>query len=119
MLQSETLRPLQCARSRAGFTLNIIDTPGLVEGGCINDQALDIIRRCVHGFASLTRCVTAPYPSNPNFKGFYRDSGSSELVVWEFGLGNVFFPALMQLNLDDMPEFCGYFELYCILDTDQ
>lgn len=43
--QSETLRPLQCARSRAGFTLNIIDTPGLVEGGCINDQALDIIKR--------------------------------------------------------------------------
>lgn len=45
MIQSETLRPLQCARSRAGFTLNIIDTPGLVEGGCINDQALDIIKR--------------------------------------------------------------------------
>lgn len=43
--QSETLRPLQCARSRAGFTLNIIDTPGLVEGGAINDQALDIVRR--------------------------------------------------------------------------
>ncbi|OAE33835.1 hypothetical protein AXG93_3559s1010 [Marchantia polymorpha subsp. ruderalis] len=43
--QSETLRPIQCSRSRAGFTLNIIDTPGLVEGGCVNDQALDIIRR--------------------------------------------------------------------------
>ncbi|CAM6065019.1 unnamed protein product [Sphagnum tenellum] len=43
--QSETTRPIQCARSRAGFTLNIIDTPGLVEGGCVNDQALDIIRR--------------------------------------------------------------------------
>ncbi|KAG0597476.1 hypothetical protein M758_UG342200 [Ceratodon purpureus] len=47
--QSETLRPLQCARSRAGFTLNIIDTPGLVEGGCINDQALDIIKRFLLG----------------------------------------------------------------------
>ncbi|XP_024367577.1 translocase of chloroplast 34 [Physcomitrium patens] len=43
--QSETLRPLQCARTRAGFTLNVIDTPGLIEGGCINDQALDIIKR--------------------------------------------------------------------------
>lgn len=43
--QSETLRPIQCARSKSGFTLNIIDTPGLVEGGCINDQALDIVRR--------------------------------------------------------------------------
>jgi GTP-binding protein len=43
--QSETTRPLQCSRARAGFTLNIIDTPGLVEGGCVNDQAVDIIRR--------------------------------------------------------------------------
>jgi hypothetical protein len=43
--QTETLRPLQCSRSRAGFTLNIIDTPGLVEGGGVNDQALEIIRR--------------------------------------------------------------------------
>lgn len=43
--QTETLRPLQCSRSRAGFTLNIIDTPGLVEGGGVNDQALEVVRR--------------------------------------------------------------------------
>ncbi|KAH7301957.1 hypothetical protein KP509_23G050000 [Ceratopteris richardii] len=34
-----------CSRVRAGFTLNIIDTPGLVEGLFVNDHALDTIRR--------------------------------------------------------------------------
>ncbi|KAK9268310.1 hypothetical protein L1049_000058 [Liquidambar formosana] len=43
--QSEGLRPVMVSRSRAGFTLNIIDTPGLVEGGYVNDQALEIIKR--------------------------------------------------------------------------
>ncbi|CAK9135921.1 unnamed protein product [Ilex paraguariensis] len=43
--QSEGPRPVMVSRSRAGFTLNIIDTPGLVEGGYVNDQALDIIKR--------------------------------------------------------------------------
>ncbi|RYR04166.1 hypothetical protein Ahy_B06g083754 isoform A [Arachis hypogaea] len=43
--QSESPRPMMISRSRAGFTLNIIDTPGLIEGGYINDMALDIIKR--------------------------------------------------------------------------
>eukprot|EP00245_Coleochaete_scutata_P016525 TRINITY_DN7745_c0_g1_i2.p1 TRINITY_DN7745_c0_g1~~TRINITY_DN7745_c0_g1_i2.p1 ORF type:complete len:262 (-),score=52.27 TRINITY_DN7745_c0_g1_i2:230-967(-) len=43
--QSETMRPMLVGRTSAGFTLNIIDTPGLVEAGCVNDQAIDIIRR--------------------------------------------------------------------------
>ncbi|CAJ2671893.1 unnamed protein product [Trifolium pratense] len=43
--QSEGARPVMVSRSRAGFTLNIIDTPGLIEGGYINDMALDIIKR--------------------------------------------------------------------------
>ncbi|KAK6156028.1 hypothetical protein DH2020_010276 [Rehmannia glutinosa] len=43
--QSETPRPVMVSRSRAGFTLNIIDTPGLVEGGYVNDQVLDSIIR--------------------------------------------------------------------------
>ncbi|KAA8539729.1 hypothetical protein F0562_026421 [Nyssa sinensis] len=43
--QSEAPRPMMVSRSRAGFTLNIIDTPGLVEGGYVNDQALEIIKR--------------------------------------------------------------------------
>lgn len=33
------------SRERSGFTLNIIDTPGIVEGGYVNDQALEIIKR--------------------------------------------------------------------------
>ncbi|XP_059627842.1 translocase of chloroplast 34, chloroplastic-like [Cornus florida] len=43
--QMEGSRPVMVSRSLAGFTLNIIDTPGIVEGGCVNDQALDIIKR--------------------------------------------------------------------------
>ncbi|CAI9091935.1 OLC1v1027056C1 [Oldenlandia corymbosa var. corymbosa] len=42
--QSETPRPMMVSRTRAGFTLNVVDTPGLVEAGCVNDQALDIIK---------------------------------------------------------------------------
>ncbi|ONL95829.1 translocon of outer membrane of chloroplast35 [Zea mays] len=47
--QSEGLRPMMCSRTRAGFTLNIIDTPGLIEGGYINEQAVDIIKRFLLG----------------------------------------------------------------------
>ncbi|WOL11608.1 hypothetical protein Cni_G20372 [Canna indica] len=43
--QSEGLRPMMYSRIRADFTLNIIDTPGLVEGGYVNEQALEIIKR--------------------------------------------------------------------------
>ncbi|XP_010543649.1 PREDICTED: translocase of chloroplast 34, chloroplastic isoform X2 [Tarenaya hassleriana] len=43
--QSEGLRPTLVSRSRSGFTLNIIDTPGLIEGGYVNDQALELIKR--------------------------------------------------------------------------
>ncbi|XP_051122926.1 translocase of chloroplast 34 isoform X2 [Andrographis paniculata] len=43
--QSETPRPVMVSRSRAGFTLNIIDTPGLVEGGYVSDQVLETIKR--------------------------------------------------------------------------
>lgn len=42
--QSEGPRPVMVSRSRAGFTLNIIDTPGLIEGGYINDMALNLIK---------------------------------------------------------------------------
>ncbi|KAL9231819.1 hypothetical protein vseg_006989 [Gypsophila vaccaria] len=42
--QSEGPRPVMVSRSRAGFTLNIIDTPGLVEGGYVNDRALHMIK---------------------------------------------------------------------------
>nr|AFL55360.1 chloroplast preprotein import receptor Toc34 [Bienertia sinuspersici] len=42
--QSEASRPVMISRQRAGFTLNIIDTPGLVEGGYVNDRAIDMIK---------------------------------------------------------------------------
>ncbi|KAI4324885.1 hypothetical protein MLD38_030329 [Melastoma candidum] len=43
--QSEGLRPVIVSRLSAGFTLNVIDTPGLIEGGYVNDQTLEIIKR--------------------------------------------------------------------------
>ncbi|XP_024991513.1 uncharacterized protein LOC112525565 isoform X2 [Cynara cardunculus var. scolymus] len=43
--QSDVPRPVMVSRERSGFTLNIIDTPGIVEGGYVNDQALDLIKR--------------------------------------------------------------------------
>lgn len=56
-MQSEGLRPMMCSRTRAGFTLNIIDTPGLIEGGYINEQAVDIIKRYGH-FSMLSHIHT-------------------------------------------------------------
>lgn len=35
------------SRSKGGFTLNIIDTPGLVEAGYVNYQALELIKGSV------------------------------------------------------------------------
>ncbi|KAI7725265.1 hypothetical protein M8C21_026063 [Ambrosia artemisiifolia] len=43
--QSDVPRPVMVSRERSGFTLNIIDTPGIVEGGYVNDQALQLIKR--------------------------------------------------------------------------
>ncbi|KAI4348536.1 hypothetical protein L6164_009249 [Bauhinia variegata] len=43
--KSEAPRPVTVSRTRAGFTLNIIDTPGLIEGGYVNDIALELIKR--------------------------------------------------------------------------
>ncbi|XP_044503589.1 translocase of chloroplast 33, chloroplastic [Mangifera indica] len=42
--QSEALRPIMVSRTKGGFTLNIIDTPGLVEAGYISYQALELIK---------------------------------------------------------------------------
>ncbi|KDP28380.1 hypothetical protein JCGZ_14151 [Jatropha curcas] len=42
---AEMSRPVMVSRYRAGFTLNIIDTPGIVEGGYVNYQALELIKR--------------------------------------------------------------------------
>ncbi|AQL08164.1 translocon at outer membrane of chloroplast34 [Zea mays] len=56
--QSEGLRPMMWSRTRAGFTLNIIDTPGLIEGGYINEQAVDIIKRMDTLDGQVIRAIT-------------------------------------------------------------
>lgn len=43
--QSEAPRPVLVSRARAGFTLNVIDTPGLIEGGYVNTLAFQHIKR--------------------------------------------------------------------------
>ncbi|CAA0807852.1 Translocase of chloroplast 34- chloroplastic [Striga hermonthica] len=48
--QSETPRPVMVSRSRSDFTLNIIDTPGLVEGGYVSDQVLETIKSSLGRF---------------------------------------------------------------------
>jgi len=35
------------SRTMGGFTINIIDTPGLVEAGYVNHQALELIKGSV------------------------------------------------------------------------
>ncbi|KAJ6801712.1 translocase of chloroplast 34, chloroplastic-like [Iris pallida] len=47
--QSEVRNPIIVSRTRLGFTLNIIDTPGIVEGGYVNEQALETIKRFLLG----------------------------------------------------------------------
>ncbi|GAU33311.1 hypothetical protein TSUD_165760, partial [Trifolium subterraneum] len=42
--QSEGLSPVMVSRSRTGFILNLIDTPGLIEEGYINNQTMEIIK---------------------------------------------------------------------------
>jgi predicted hydrolase (HD superfamily) len=37
--------------------LNIIDTPGLIEGGYINEQAVEIIKRYAHFSVLLQHCL--------------------------------------------------------------
>ena len=54
-VQSEVSRHVMVSRTRAGFTLNIIDTPGLVEGGYVNEWALDMIKRLVTIFPIILK----------------------------------------------------------------
>lgn len=55
--QSEALRPVMVSRSWAGFTLNVIDTPGLVEAGYVNHQALELIKGSVLELSCLVCCL--------------------------------------------------------------
>ncbi|KAB2003174.1 hypothetical protein ES319_D11G112700v1 [Gossypium barbadense] len=56
--QSEGLRPIMASRSWAGFTLNVIDTPGLVEAGYVNHQALQLIKGVDDLDKQIIRAIT-------------------------------------------------------------
>ncbi|KAH9673641.1 translocase of chloroplast 34 [Citrus sinensis] len=56
--QSEGPRPVMVSRSRAGFTLNIVDTPGLIEGGYVNYHAIQLIKRVDNLDKQITRAIT-------------------------------------------------------------
>ncbi|XP_016695842.1 translocase of chloroplast 33, chloroplastic isoform X2 [Gossypium hirsutum] len=56
--QSEGLRPVMASRSWAGFTLNVIDTPGLVEAGYVNHQALQLIKGVDDLDKQIIRAIT-------------------------------------------------------------
>ncbi|KAL0401055.1 UNVERIFIED_CONTAM: Translocase of chloroplast [Sesamum latifolium] len=54
--QMENPRPVMISRSRSGFTLNIIDTPGIVEGGYVSRQVLDSTKSLL-GRLLLTKTI--------------------------------------------------------------
>lgn len=45
------------SRTMGGFTINIIDTPGLVEAGYVNHQALELIKGSVLLFWNLSSLI--------------------------------------------------------------
>lgn len=49
--QADTTKPTLIGRTAAGFTMNIIDTPGLLDGDYVNQRALNSIAKFVHGKA--------------------------------------------------------------------
>ncbi|CAE5964837.1 unnamed protein product [Arabidopsis arenosa] len=55
--QAEGLRPVMVSRTMGGFTINIIDTHGLVEAGYVNHQDLDLIKGSESG-------ITVVYAEN-------------------------------------------------------
>ncbi|CAH1445054.1 unnamed protein product [Lactuca virosa] len=57
-----TCEYVMVSRERSGFILNIIDTSGIVEGGYVNDQALDLIKsRAIDNFLSENQLATVNY----------------------------------------------------------
>ena len=47
--QADVTRPTLFARTAAGFTLNVIDTPGLLDGDCVNARAVAAIVKFLQG----------------------------------------------------------------------
>ena len=58
--QPETMRPLLAGRKAAGFTLNLLDTPGLLDGDQVSARGLTAVKaalnqRKVHAFVYMDR----------------------------------------------------------------
>ena len=47
--QPETVRPLLAGRVAAGFTLNVLDTPGLLDGDSVSSRGLMALRAALNG----------------------------------------------------------------------
>ena len=47
--QPENVRPLLAGRVAAGFTLNVLDTPGLLEGDSVSARGLMALRAALNG----------------------------------------------------------------------
>ncbi|KAI3753211.1 hypothetical protein L2E82_25257 [Cichorium intybus] len=86
----EALTPSMVSRERSGFTLNIIDTPGIVEG-YVNEQSLDIIKSNSFGkevwrraIVVLTHAQLSP-PGCLTFDEFLAERSESLLKVVYYG----------------------------------
>ncbi|KAF9610868.1 hypothetical protein IFM89_025330, partial [Coptis chinensis] len=66
---SEVPRPVMVSRSRSGFTLNIIDTPGLIEGGYVNEQALDTIKWVDNLDRQIIKAISDSFGNRIWFRG--------------------------------------------------
>ena len=47
--QADSSKPVMIGRSAAGFTVHVIDTPGLLDGDYVNQRAVDSIAQFIEG----------------------------------------------------------------------
>ena len=63
--QADTTKPTMVGRSASGFTLNVIDTPGLLDGDYVNQRALNSIAKFVDGKPIHAARLRRSRPSAP------------------------------------------------------
>lgn len=85
--QPETMRPLLAGRKAAGFTLNLLDTPGLLDGDQVSARGLTAVKaalnqRKVHAFVYMDRLDTWRVDNSDRaaFAALARNFGDD---VWE------------------------------------
>jgi predicted GTPase len=74
--QPESLRPLLAGRTAAGFTLNLLDTPGLLEGDQVSTRGMASVKlalkdREVHAVVYMDR-LDAWRVDNSDKAGLYK-----------------------------------------------